>query len=149
MRAVVQRVSRGSVTVEDKIVGEIGPGMAVLLGVGREDTPEDARYLAGKIANLRIYQDEHGKLNLSLLDTGGAALIVSQFTLYGDCRQGRRPGFSDAAPAETGKEMYEIFVAGMRNMGVEVATGVFQAHMQVEIINDGPVTMLLDSKKLF
>jgi D-tyrosyl-tRNA(Tyr) deacylase len=137
------------VAVGGKIVGAIGPGMVVLLGVGRGDTREDSRYLAGKIANLRIYEDEQGKLNKSLLDVGGAALIVSQFTLFGDCRQGRRPGFSDAAPADTGRELYEIFVAGMRDLGVEIATGVFQAHMQVEIINDGPVTMLLDSKKLF
>lgn len=149
MRAVVQRVVRGSVSVDGKMVGQIGPGMVVLLGVGREDGPGDARYLAGKIAGLRIYEDEQGKLNRSLLDTGGAALVVSQFTLYGDCRHGRRPGFSDAAPAEAGKELYEVFVAGMRELGVEVATGVFQSHMQVEIINDGPVTMLLDSKKLF
>lgn len=145
----MQRVSRGSVAVDGKIAGEIGSGMVVLLGVGREDTPEDARYLAGKIANLRIYEDGQGKLNLSLLDTAGSALIISQFTLYGDCRQGRRPGFSEAAPAEAGKELYEIFAAAVRELGVEVATGVFQAHMQVEIINDGPVTMLLDSKKLF
>jgi D-tyrosyl-tRNA(Tyr) deacylase len=137
------------VAVGGKIVGAIGPGMVVLLGVGRGDTREDSRYLAGKIANLRIYEDEQGKLNQSLLDVGGSALIVSQFTLLGDCRQGRRPGFSGAAPADTGKELYEIFVAGMRDLGVETATGVFQANMQVEIINDGPVTMLLDSKKLF
>lgn len=149
MRAVVQRVVRGSVLVEGKNVGQIGHGMVVLLGVGREDGPDDARYLAGKIANLRIYEDEQGKMNLSLLDTGGAALVVSQFTLYGDCRQGRRPGFSGAAPAGAGRELYEVFVAEMRELGVEVATGVFQSHMQVEIINDGPVTMMLDSKKLF
>ncbi|WP_104372565.1 D-aminoacyl-tRNA deacylase [Desulfocucumis palustris] len=149
MRAVVQRAARGSVVVEGKTVGKIGAGVVVLLGVGREDGPEDARYLAGKIANLRIFEDEQGKLNRSLLDTGGAALVVSQFTLYGDCRQGRRPGFSDAAPAELGGELYEMFVGEIKSLGLEVATGVFQAHMQVEIINDGPVTLLLDSKKTF
>lgn len=149
MRAVVQRAARGSVVVEGKAVGKIGPGVVVLLGVGREDGPEDARYLAGKIANLRVFEDDQGKLNRSMLDTGGAALVVSQFTLYGDCRQGRRPGFSDAAPAQAGRELYEVFVGELKSLGVEVATGVFQAHMQVEIINDGPVTLLLDSKKTF
>ncbi len=149
MRAVVQRAARGSVAVEGETVGKIGPGVVVLLGVGREDGPEDAHYLASKIANLRIFEDDQGKLNRSLLDIGGAALVVSQFTLYGDCRQDRRPGFTDAAPAKAGRELYEVFVDEMKGLGVEVATGVFQAHMQVEIINDGPVTLLLDSKKTF
>jgi len=149
MRAVVQRVARGAVTVDGNTVAEIGPGIVVLLGVGREDGPEDASYLCGKIVNLRIFEDDQGKLNRSLLDVGGSALVVSQFTLYGDCRQGRRPGFSEAAPAERGKYLYEFFVAGLSELGVNVATGVFQAHMQVEIINDGPVTLLLDSKKQF
>jgi len=149
LRAVVQRVVRGSVSVEGNTVGETGPGYVILLGVGRDDGPGDAAYLSGKIANLRVFEDEEGKLNRSLLDVGGSALVVSQFTLYGDCRQGRRPGFSGAAPAEAGRDLYQVFVECMREMGVEVATGVFQAHMQVEIINDGPVTLLLDSKKQF
>lgn len=149
MRAVVQRVARGSVSLDGVVAAEIGPGVVVLLGVGREDGPEDASYLCGKIANLRIFEDLEGKLNRSLLDVGGSALVVSQFTLYGDCRQGRRPGFSDAAPADTGRALYDCFVSGMAGLGVPVAKGVFQAHMMVEIINDGPVTLLLDSKKQF
>lgn len=149
MRAVVQRVARGSVSVEGNIVGETGPGFVILLGVGRDDGPDDAAYLSGKIANLRVFEDREGKLNCSLLDVGGSVLVVSQFTLYGDCRQGRRPGFSRAAPAEAGRDLYGVFVAGMKDLGVKVATGVFQAHMRVEIINDGPVTLLLDSKKEF
>lgn len=149
MRAVVQRVSRGSVSVEGNTVGETGQGFVILLGVGRDDGPEDAAYLSGKIAGLRVFEDGEGKLNHSLLDVGGSALVVSQFTLYGDCRQGRRPGFSGAAPAEAGRDLYQVFVAGLQDLGVKVATGVFQAHMQVEIINDGPVTLLLDSKKQF
>lgn len=149
MRAVVQRVSRGSVSVDGRTVAEIGRGIVVLLGVGRDDGPEDASYLCGKIANLRIFEDDEGKLNRSLLDIQGSALVVSQFTLYGDCRHGRRPGFSDAAGADLGKELYQVFVSGMAGLGVDVGTGIFQAHMQVEIINDGPVTILLDSKKLF
>ena len=149
MRAVVQRVTRGSVSVDGSLVAQIGPGMVVLLGVGRDDGPEDVAYLSGKIANLRIFEDETGKLNQSLLDVKGSALVVSQFTLYGDCRQGRRPGFSDAAPAELGKELYDMFISGLDALGIEVAAGIFQTHMQVEIINDGPVTLLLDSKKQY
>lgn len=149
MRAVVQRAARGSVRAGGETVAEIGPGVVVLLGVGRDDGPEDAVYLGGKIANLRIFEDGEGKLNRSLLDVGGSALVVSQFTLYGDCRQGRRPGFSDAAPAERGRDLYQLFASGLAGLGVNVATGVFQAHMQVEIVNDGPVTLLLDSKKNF
>lgn len=149
MRVVVQRVVRGSVAVEGNAVGEIGHGLVILLGVGRDDGPEDVSYLCGKIVNLRIFEDREGKLNRSLLDVGGSALVVSQFTLYGDCRQGRRPGFSEAAPADLGRDLYQSFVAGMEGLGVNVVTGVFQAHMQVEIINDGPVTLLLDSKKNF
>ncbi|MFZ5645683.1 MAG: D-aminoacyl-tRNA deacylase [Bacillota bacterium] len=149
MRAVVQRVSRGSVKVDDKTVGEIGRGFVILLGVGRDDGPGDAAYLAGKIPNLRVFEDEEGKLNRSLTDVGGSALVVSQFTLYGDCRQGRRPGFSDAAPPEMGRELYELFVSRLKETGIGVETGVFQAHMHVEIINDGPVTLMLDSKKQF
>ncbi len=149
MRAVVQRVVRGSVSVGGGTVAEIGRGIVVLLGVGKDDGPGDAAYLGGKIVNLRIFEDEGGKLNRSLLDVGGSALVVSQFTLYGDCRHGRRPGFSDAADAGRGKELYELFVSEMAGLGVDVATGVFQAHMLVEIVNDGPVTILLDSKKQF
>ncbi len=145
----MQRVSKGSVSVEGKEIAGINQGLVILLGVGREDTPEDAVYLSNKIANLRIFEDQAGKLNLSLLDIKGQALVVSQFTLYGDCRQGRRPGFSDAAGADVGKELYEIFVSELKNIGVMTATGIFQAKMQVEIINDGPVTLLLDSKKQF
>ncbi|MFZ5596257.1 MAG: D-aminoacyl-tRNA deacylase [Bacillota bacterium] len=149
MRAVVQRAARGAVTVDGKTVGEIGKGVVVLLGVGRDDGPADVSYLCGKIANLRIFEDREGKLNLSLLDVGGSALVVSQFTLYGDCRQGRRPGFSGAAPPDRGKELYQSFVSEMSGLGINVATGIFQAHMQVEIVNDGPVTLLLDSRKNF
>jgi D-tyrosyl-tRNA(Tyr) deacylase len=149
LRAVVQRVARGSVSVDGHTVGEIGPGFVILLGVGREDGPGDAAYLSGKIAHLRVFEDREGKLNRSLLDVGGSALVISQFTLYGDCRQGRRPGFSDAAPAGAGRELYQEFVLGLKGLGLTVATGVFQAHMQVEIINDGPVTLILDSKKQF
>lgn len=149
LRAVIQRVIRGSVSVEGKTVGQIGRGLVILLGVGQDDGPEDAGYLSGKIVNLRIFEDDEGKLNRSLLDEGGSALVVSQFTLYGDCRHGRRPGFSSAAPAGRGKELYELFVSRMSDWGINVSTGVFQAHMTVEIINDGPVTLLLDSKKQF
>lgn len=149
MRAVVQRVSRGSVSVEGEEIARINQGLVILLGVGRDDSSEDAVYLSGKIANLRIFEDQEGKLNKSLLEVKGQALVVSQFTLYGDCRQGRRPGFSEAAGADTGRELYELFVSKLKSFGVMAVTGVFQAHMQVEIINDGPVTLLLDSKKLF
>lgn len=149
MRAVVQRVARGSVTVEGSVVGETGRGLVVLLGVGRDDTMNDAGYLADKIANLRIFEDEQGKMNLSVLDTGGSVLAVSQFTLYGDCRKGRRPGFSEASPPEEARELYEIFVGELEKLGLRVATGVFREQMTVEIINDGPVTLLLDSKRNF
>jgi D-tyrosyl-tRNA(Tyr) deacylase len=147
MRAVVQRVSRANVTVEGRVAGEIGTGLLVLLGVSRTDNPEGAAYLAEKIANLRIFSDEAGKMNLSLLDIGGSALVVSQFTLYGDTRGGRRPSYIQAAPPEEASRLYEEFVRSMRAIGVTVETGVFQAHMQVELINDGPVTILLDSEK--
>ncbi len=149
MRAVVQRVTKGRVTVEKEVVGDIGPGLVVLLGVGHEDTREDARYLAEKIANLRIFEDDEGKMNLSVLDTRGAVLAVSQFTLMGDCRKGRRPSFSEAAAAEMAQRLYEDFTASLREIGVPVDTGRFQTTMLVEIHNHGPVTMLLDSKKLF
>jgi len=130
-------------------VGATGPGMVILLGVGEGDTGQDVEYLAEKIANLRIFEDDRGKMNLSLLDIEGEALIVSQFTLYGDCRKGRRPNFSGAAPPAKGEEYYNRFVKALRNRGVKVATGIFRAYMTVEIINDGPVTLLLDSSKQF
>lgn len=149
MRAVVQRVKSGAVSAPGRERKEIGPGLVVLLGVGRQDNESDARYLAEKIVHLRIFEDEQGKMNLSLADTGGAMLAISQFTLYGDCRKGRRPGFSDAAPPERARELYDLFVREVSGSGVPVATGYFQEHMLVEIQNDGPVTMLLDSGKEF
>ncbi|MCR4442053.1 MAG: D-aminoacyl-tRNA deacylase [Peptococcaceae bacterium] len=149
MRAVVQRVRKGSVLIEDKTISEIGRGLVVLLGVGRGDREDDAVYLAEKIVNLRIFEDETGKMNLSVADTGGEILAVSQFTLYGDCRQGRRPGFTGAAPPETANTLYRLFVNELEKRGVKVGTGVFQESMLVRIENDGPVTMLLDSRKLF
>lgn len=149
MRAVVQRVSRARVLVEDQVAGEIPAGMLILLGVGKNDTDAAAGYLAEKIANLRIFDDDQGKMNRSLLDVKGAALVVSQFTLYGDARGQRRPSFISAAPPEEGKRLYEEFVKALRALGVPVETGVFQARMSVELSNDGPVTLLLDSDKLF
>jgi D-tyrosyl-tRNA(Tyr) deacylase len=147
VRAVIQRVNCASVTVDGRVAGEIGAGLLVLLGVGRLDNPESASYLAEKITNLRIFSDEAGKMNLSLLDSGGAVLVVSQFTLYGDTRGGRRPSYIQAAPPEEANRLYEEFVRSMRALGVTVETGVFQAHMQVELVNDGPVTILVDSEK--
>ena len=147
MRAVIQRVTRASVTVEGRVAGEIGAGLLVLLGVSKTDNPESASYLAEKIANLRIFSDEAGKMNLSVLDIGGSALVVSQFTLYGDTRGGRRPSFIQAAPPEEANRLYQEFVKSLRSLGMKVETGVFQAHMQVELVNDGPVTILLDSEK--
>ena len=149
MRAVVQRVSRARVVVEERVTGEIAAGAVVLLGVGRTDTPESAAYLAEKTAHLRIFDDDQGKMNRSLLETGGAALVVSQFTLYGDARGQRRPSFIQAAPPEDANRLYEEFVRALRALGVRVETGVFQARMAVELSNDGPVTILLDSEKLF
>lgn len=147
MRAVVQRAREARVTVERQVVGEIGPGLVVLLGVGQGDTPEAARYLAEKIINLRIFSDDAGKMNRSLLETGGSLLAVSQFTLYGDCRKGRRPAFDAAARPELARQLYEFFVAEVQRLGVPVATGQFQAHMEVALVNDGPVTMLIDTAK--
>ncbi|TEB13086.1 D-tyrosyl-tRNA(Tyr) deacylase [Pelotomaculum sp. FP] len=150
MRAVVQRVVRGSVTVEGQTMArEIGPGLVVLLGVGYGDAASDACYLAEKIANLRIFEDDQGKMNLSVLDTAGSVLAISQFTLYGDCRKGRRPGFSDAAAPEEALALYNKFVKELEKAGLKVATGCFGEHMVVEIINDGPVTLLVDSDKKF
>jgi D-aminoacyl-tRNA deacylase len=149
MRAVVQRVSRAKVTVEGRVTGEIGPGLMVLLGVGREDSSAVAASLAEKVANLRIFEDEQGKMNRSLLDVKGAALVVSQFTLYGDARGQRRPSFISAAPPEQAAARYDEFNKALRGLGVTVATGVFQAMMSVELVNEGPVTILLDSDKTF
>lgn len=149
MRAVLQRVTRARVLVGDNVTGEIGPGLVVLIAVGREDTAATASSMAEKIVNLRIFSDEQGKMNRSLLDAEGAVLAVSQFTLYGDARGQRRPSFIQAAPPEQGKALYEEFVRALQRLGATVATGVFQTHMSVEIVNDGPVTILLDSDKLF
>ncbi len=147
MRMVVQRVKRAAVSVDGKEVSRIGPGVCVLVGVGSGDTEADADWLADKLVNLRIFEDADDKMNLSLLDVGGAALLVSQFTLYGDCRKGRRPSFVGAAGAEEGRRLYEYFVEKVRSLGVEVGCGVFQTHMEVEILNDGPVTLVVDTEK--
>jgi D-tyrosyl-tRNA(Tyr) deacylase len=149
MRAVVQRVKEATVRVEGEVVGAIGPGLLVLLGVGREDALEDAEYLAEKTLNLRIFPDEAGNMNVSVVEVPGEILAVSQFTLLGDARRGRRPGFSAAAPPEEANRLYEAFVARLRPSGVRVETGVFRAMMDVALVNHGPVTILLDSRKLF
>jgi len=149
MRAVVQRVSRARVSVEGGVTGEITTGLMILLGVGRDDTSVVAVSMAEKVATLRIFEDDQGKMNRSLLDVGASALVVSQFTLYGDARGQRRPSFIAAAPPEQAKKLYEEFCEALRKLGVTVATGVFQAMMSVELINEGPVTILLDSDKTF
>jgi D-aminoacyl-tRNA deacylase len=149
MRAVVQRVSRARVTTEGSVTGEIASGLVILLGVGRADTSAVAVSMAEKIANLRIFGDDAGKMNRSLLDVKGSALVVSQFTLYGDARGQRRPSFVAAAPPQEAKKLYEEFSDALRGLGVTVATGVFQAMMSVKLINEGPVTILLDSDKTF
>ena len=149
MRAVVQRVSHAQVTVEERVIGQIGLGLLVLLGVAREDSEADAKYLAEKICGLRIFEDEQGKMNRSVTDVGGAVLAVSQFTLYGDVRKGKRPSFDDAAPPELARTLYEFFVEQVRAAGLRCATGQFQAMMKVELTNEGPVTILLDSRKVF
>jgi len=149
MRAVVQRVSRARVTVEGRVTGEIGAGLMILLGVGREDSAVVAASLAEKVANLRIFEDEQGKMNRSLLEVKGAALVISQFTLYGDARGQRRPSFISAAAPEQAAALYEEFNKALRGLGVTVATGIFQAMMSVELVNEGPVTILLDSDKTF
>ena len=149
MRAVVQRVSRAKVTVEGEVTGEIGPGLMILLGVGKEDTSQVASAMAEKLANLRIFEDGQGKMNLSLLDVKGGALVVSQFTLYGDARGQRRPSFISAAAPDVAKNLYEGFCEAMRKLGVTVGTGIFQAMMSVELVNEGPVTILVDSEKTF
>jgi len=149
MRAVVQRVSRAKVTVNDWVTGEIGIGVLVLLGVGHSDTEADATYLAEKIAGLRIFEDQDGKMNRSVTDIGGSVLAVSQFTLYGDVRRGKRPSFDAAAPPEEARRLYEFFVEQIRAAGLRCETGRFQEMMQVELENEGPVTILLDSQKSF
>jgi D-aminoacyl-tRNA deacylase len=149
MRAVVQRVSRAKVTVGDELAGEIKLGLLVLLGVGNEDTPADADYLVEKIVGLRIFEDANGKMNLAAAEVGGAVLAVSQFTLYGDVRRGKRPSFDAAANPALARELYEYFVEKVRASGLRCETGRFQEHMQVELTNDGPVTILIDSKKTF
>lgn len=149
MRTVIQRVTEAKVEVEGKVVGEIGKGLLILLGVARDDSAEDADYLAEKIMNLRIFNDETGKMNRSLMEVAGAMLVVSQFTLYGDARRGRRPSYSEAAEPEKANALYQYYVDKARRQGVEVQTGVFQAMMQVSLTNDGPVTILLDSRKTF
>ena len=149
MRAVVQRVSSAKVTVEERVTGEIGAGLLVLLGVEQGDDPSDLQYITAKIRDLRIFADEAGKMNLSVLDTRGAVLVVSQFTLSGDARNGRRPSFATAAPPQIARALYEEVVRELKASGLRVETGEFQAMMQVALVNDGPVTILLDSRKTF
>jgi D-tyrosyl-tRNA(Tyr) deacylase len=149
MRAVLQRVTRASVTVDGQVVGQIGRGLVVLLGVEQDDADVDAQQLADKTIQLRIFDDGEGKMNLSLADIGGAMLVVSQFTLLGDCRKGRRPSFIQAAPPELAERLYETFVAAVGVQGISIAMGKFRAMMEVELVNDGPVTILLDSRKRF
>jgi len=149
LRAVIQRVSSARVSVDGKTISSIAKGLLVLLGVAEEDVEADARYLAGKTAHLRIFEDEAGKMNLSLSDIDGEILVVSQFTLYGDCRKGRRPSFANAARPPKAEDLYEAYVSALTEIGLKPKTGVFQAYMNVELINDGPVTILLDSQKTF
>jgi D-tyrosyl-tRNA(Tyr) deacylase len=149
MRAVVQRVTHARVTVDNKVVGDIGHGLLVLLGVAKEDAETDANYLADKITGLRVFEDASGKMNLSLGEAEGSMLVVSQFTLYGDVRRGKRPSFDQGAPPEKARQLYEYFVEKVRAAGLRCETGAFQAMMQVELVNDGPVTILLDSSKAF
>ncbi len=149
MRAVLQRVSRAEVSVDGKQVASIGRGYVVLLGVTHTDDETDARYIADKIASLRLFEDEAGRINLGITDIGGEVLVVSQFTLYADCRKGRRPSFTDAAPPEMADRLYQRVAEILREAGLPVRTGVFGAHMQVSLVNDGPVTILLDSRKAF
>lgn len=146
MRVVIQRVKQSAVTVDGRLVGDIGPGLLVLLGVAADDQPSDARFLADKIAGLRIFEDAAGKMNRSLVDVGGEMLVVSQFTLYGDCRKGRRPSFTAAAPPDVAEALYEAFIGYAGQSGVNVKAGVFGAMMDVSLINDGPVTLILDTR---
>ena len=149
MRAVVQRVKEAMVSIEGEVVGEISKGLLIFLGVGENDTEKECEYMANKIINLRIFPDENDLMNLSLLDIKGAALVVSQFTLWGDCRKGRRPSFIEAARPEKANKLYEYFISQVRDKGVTAATGKFQEMMDVHLVNDGPVTILLDSSKSF
>ena len=146
MRALLQRVTEARVKVDHSVTGEIGPGLLVFLGVSKLDTEADADFVAQKVLNLRIFEDENHKMNRSILDTGGGLLVVSQFTLYGDCRKGRRPSFDDAAPAELARALYEYFVAIARRSNLRVETGIFQADMAVSLVNDGPVTLIVESR---
>ncbi len=149
MRAVVQRVSRAGVAVRGELAGAIDRGLVVLLAVANGDTQEEATYLAQKIVGLRVFEDSQGKMNLGLAEVGGKMLVVSQFTLLGDCRKGRRPSFDNAARPEIARDLYEAFVTAVGDLGIETATGRFQEHMLVELVNDGPVTLLLDSRREF
>jgi len=149
MRAIVQRVKSANVQIEGQLIAEIESGLLIFLGISIDDQQSDIDYLIKKIANLRIFRDDDLRMNKSLLDVGGQALVVSQFTLYGDCRKGRRPNFSQAAKPEKAHQLYQVFVNQLLQLGVDVKTGVFQATMEVELTNDGPITILLDSKKLF
>lgn len=149
MRACIQRVSRASVSVDGQVVGTIERGFVVLLGVGGEDSDKDAEYLCQKTLGLRVFEDDAGKMNLSIQDVGGSLLVISQFTLYGDCRKGRRPSFIEAARPDKANQLYEHFVSLAKEQGTHVECGQFKAHMDVELVNDGPVTLLLDSSKLF
>ena len=146
MRAVVQRVLRANVVIADDTVGDIGSGLVVLLGIGHTDTPAQAQWLAEKVAGLRIFNDAEGKMNRDLVEVGGAMLIVSQFTLYGDCRKGKRPSFIDAAPPSIAIPLYETFINSVKALGIRVAEGRFGADMKVELVNDGPVTLIVDSR---
>jgi D-tyrosyl-tRNA(Tyr) deacylase len=148
MRAVIQRVSRASVRINENTTGQIGHGLVVLLGIRSEDTTRDLQWLADKIVHLRIFDDDEGKMNRSLADIDGEMLIVSQFTIYGDCRKGRRPGYSNAAPPEIAEPLYQQFIEAVASQQISVATGTFRAAMEVELVNDGPVTLLLDSEKI-
>jgi D-tyrosyl-tRNA(Tyr) deacylase len=149
MRAVIQRVSRARGVVGDRTVGDIGLGLLALIGAARDDGPADVAYVAAKIRDLRIFEDDQGRMNRSLAEAGGSVLAVSQFTLYGDVRKGRRPSFDGAAPADAGRTLFDGVVADLRAAGVPVETGTYRAHMQVELVNDGPVTILIDSRKAF
>jgi D-tyrosyl-tRNA(Tyr) deacylase len=149
LRAVIQRVNQASVSVDDKIISSISKGLLILLGVAEDDEIADAKYLADKTAGLRIFEDSEEKMNLSVIDIGGEVLVISQFTLYGDCRKGRRPSFTDAAKPPKAIELYEAYISALTEIGLQPKTGIFQAYMQVELLNDGPVTILLDSKKTF
>lgn len=147
MRVVIQRVSRANVTVDGRITGKIDRGLLVFVGVGKDDTEDDIAFIADKVANLRIFEDADGKMNLSVTDIGGSVLLISQFTLFGDCRKGRRPDFTAAGAPDTAKILYEKTITAIAEKGVPVETGIFAAHMHIDCVNDGPVTLILDSKK--